>query len=141
MAIKALSKPTRRGRHNHAENLNKVLEQLKSNNLDEGVTLQHLVEVCGVSKRHIYRYLNELEQLGIEIERPKQYQGIKAGVGKYKLKELANEHFGEAALIVSIEGISQEIEDFQSQVIYIKKFLLLGLLARYGLSLPHNYLR
>ena len=132
---------TRRGKHNHEANLATVLKELKESAHSGGVTLQQLVNACGVSKRHVYRYLRELEEMGVSIERPQIIQPGKPGVGRYKLRvNLDEEAMGETIILVTSGQMFKQCELYQRQIISLKKIVVISMAVRCGFKLPLNFL-
>lgn len=128
---------SKRGKHNHEANLGVVLKELKEGTPQGGVTLQQLVSVCGVSKRHIYRYLKELEEMGVPIERPYVIQPGKSGAGRYKLKEdQTHEVMGETLLLAALNQMLERCCTYHHLLIFLKEFIILSMAIRYGFKLP-----
>ena len=118
-----------------------VLKELKESAHSGGVTLQQLVNACGVSKRHVYRYLKELEEMGVSIERPQIIQPGKPGVGRYRLKiSLDEEAMGETMILVTLGQMYKQCELYQRQIISLKKIVVTSMAVRCGFKLPLNFL-
>ncbi|MEG6521666.1 HTH domain-containing protein [Desulfotomaculum sp. 1211_IL3151] len=131
---------TKRGKHNYEVNLGIVLRELKESAHSDGVTLQQLVDACGVSKRHVYRYLRELEEMGVAIERPQIFQPSIPGGGRYKLKiSQGEEVMGETIILVTLGQMIKQYELYQQQIISIYKLIITSMAVRYGFKLPLNF--
>jgi len=118
-----------------------VLKELRDSSQAGGVTLQHLVNVCGVSKRHIYRYLRELEEMGVPIERPQIIQPGKPGGGRYKLRDhQSGEAMGETMLIVALNQMLAWCCLYRHQMMFLKELIIYSMAVRYGFKLPLNFM-
>lgn len=142
MGVTDILKPLpRRGKHNHEVNLDIVLRELMDSSRTGGVTLQHLANVCGVSKRHVYRYLRELEQMGIPLERPLVVQTGRAGGGRYKLKvDQGKDVTGETILIAALYQMLDRWYIYHKQFMYVKELLIRSMAIRNGFKLPLNFM-
>ncbi|SHE77782.1 helix-turn-helix domain-containing protein [Desulforamulus putei] len=139
---KVLKTPEKRRKKNHAANLRLIVKMLKKHSPQGGVTLQQMAEACGVSERNIYRYLQELKQLGIEIERHKPSQPGKPGCCYYKIKmQQENEFASEILQLVFLSQALQDCYKLQKNILSVKQFVLCCLANRYGLNLPVTCLK
>ncbi|AEF94041.1 helix-turn-helix, type 11 domain-containing protein [Desulfotomaculum nigrificans CO-1-SRB] len=121
-------------KHNHALNLARLLQALKDSTSVGGITLQQLVDICGVSKRQVYRYLRELEQMGIEIERPRVRAGRKKSTGCYRLNPYQVEDFlTETMLLMFFNELIINYQQYKKQVLFLKEFIIHFLAMRHGL--------
>lgn len=128
--------PLKRGKHNHATNLGIVLQEMRDGTPAGGVTLQHLVTVCGVSKRHVYRYLKELEEMGMPLERPQALQPGRSGAGRYKLTlDQDREKMVEMILLAIFNQMLEHCYLYQGHAMFIVEVILRHLAMRYGFYL------
>ena len=118
-----------------------VLKVLKENAHLGGVTLQELVNACGVSKRHVYRYLKELEDMGVSIERPQIIQPGKPGQGRYKLLvNQGEETMGETIILMTLGQMFKQCELYQQHIMALKKIVVTSMAIRLGFKLPLTFL-
>lgn len=129
--------PEKRRKKNHSANLRLIVKMLKKDTPQGGITLQQMAEACGVSERNVYRYLQELKQLGLEIERIKTSQPGKPGCCYYKVKPPQEKDF--SSEIFHLAYLSQALHDcykLQRNILSVKQFVICCLANRYGLNLP-----
>ncbi|MEW6066192.1 hypothetical protein P378_03065 [Desulforamulus profundi] len=139
---KVLNTPEKRRKKNHTANLRLIVKMLKRDTPQGGVTLRQMADACGVSERNVYRYLQELKQLGIEVERYKSSQPGKPGCCYYKIKPPQEKDFTSEMLHLAF--LSQALQDcykLQKNILSVKQFVLCCLANRYGLNLPVTCLR
>lgn len=120
---------------NRTNNLRLILRLLKKHT-QEGVTIKQMALACGVSERNIYRYLQELKQLGLQIE---TYKPRLPGVSGcyYKLRTpYEREVSSEVLNLVSLNQALQDCYRVQKSIIFMKKVILWRLAIRYGILLP-----
>ncbi|MEG6521663.1 transcriptional regulator [Desulfotomaculum sp. 1211_IL3151] len=128
----------KRGKHNHEQNLDIVIRELRSSSHADGVTLQHLANVCVVSKRHIYRYLRELEEIGLPIERPLVNYPGRSGGGHYKLK--SDSQSEEWMLLMILHQARECYRKQYKQYLFLINITLYLLALKGGCKLPLNVL-
>lgn len=115
-----------RGKHNRIGNINLILDQLVASSPTGGSTIQELANICAVSDRNIYRYLNDIEKLGLELARPQQ-TSHKGDLGRYRLgsttMELCQSDPGLIMMVcLSTVNISQYLKlQFALYEIFIRK--------------------
>lgn len=112
-----------------------ILRLLKKHTQD-GVTMQQMALACGVSERNVYRYLQELKQLGLQIE---SYKPCQPGVTGcyYRLRTPQERDVSSEVLnLVSLNQALQDCYQFQNSIIFMKKVILWRLAIRYGILLP-----
>ncbi|MBM7853994.1 putative DNA-binding transcriptional regulator YafY [Desulfohalotomaculum tongense] len=127
-------------KHNHAANLDLILNKLRESTPDGGVTLEELSSLCGVSKRNIYRYLNELEYMGIEIIRPVQQKPGTPGRGKYYLSEKTMLESDTDASLIMLMGLNAQKEaQYRNLLMALYEIFIRYLAAKYHLSLPKEW--
>lgn len=86
------------------ENIKLLICELQKATPNGGLTLQEMAEICGVSTRNIYRYLNDIEKIGIEIIRPVQIKPGLSGCGKYCLANSINPELSEDTEMIVFIG-------------------------------------
>ncbi|SHK40045.1 HTH domain-containing protein [Desulforamulus aeronauticus DSM 10349] len=123
---------------NRTNNLRLILRLLKKHG-QEGVTVQQMALACGVSERNIYRYLQELKQLGLQIESYKPYQPGITGC-YYKLKAPQEKDISSEVLnLVSLNQALQDCYQVQDSILFMKKVILWRLAIRYGILVPLHW--
>lgn len=80
-------------KHNRVNNISLILRELLKTSKMGGSTLGELADLCGVSRRNIYRYLNEIEAMGFELVRPSNLKATKNVKGRYKLSNKEPQFF------------------------------------------------
>ncbi|MEG6616868.1 WYL domain-containing protein [Peptococcaceae bacterium 1198_IL3148] len=127
-------------KHNHAANLNLILNELRKTSRDGGLTLKELCELCGVCKRNIYRYLNEIEEMGFELVRPLQSKPGQIGHGKYRLRRKTLPETSVDTNLMMIMGLNAQRElQYREHLKIINEFFIRYLAAKYCLSLPADW--
>ncbi|MTI81266.1 MAG: WYL domain-containing protein [Firmicutes bacterium] len=123
-------------KHNHAANLNLILNKL----IRSPRTMEELAEICNVSKRNVYRYLNELEEMGIEINRPIVQKPGTPGKGKYQLKHnnLLNSR-NDANLFMLIAINARKEDQYRQFLISIYEFFIKYLAVKHQMPLPFEW--
>ena len=120
---------------NRSNNLRLILRLLKKH-VQDGVTVQQMALACGVSERNIYRYLQELKQLGLPIESYKPYPPGATGC-YYKLKAPQERDVSSEVLnLVSLNQALQDCYQVQDSILFMKKIILWRLAIRYGILVP-----
>lgn len=109
---------------------------MRSSSSTEGVTLQHLANVCGVSKRHIYRYLRELEEMGLPLERPLVIYPGRSGGGHYKLK--SDSQSEELMLLMVLHQAQAFYRKQYEQYLFLINITFYLLALKAGWKLPLN---
>jgi len=128
-------------KHKHAANLSMILNELRKTSLEGGLTLKELAELCGVSKRNVYRYLNEIENMGFELVRPIQTKPGQAGQGKYRLRrKTLPENRLDTNLMMILGLVAQGQLQYHEHLKVVNEFFIRYLAAKYQLSLPVNWL-
>lgn len=121
-------------KHNHDKNLEIVLRELRQGNLKGGTSLEQLAEMCEVSTRQIYRYFNELQNMGFEVFKTVNSDEERNG---YLIKE--PENLGQSIelyLIDMIENLEQAKIDIQTADLFMKELLFRTWLIHLGIVLP-----
>lgn len=127
-------------KHNHAANLNLILNELRKTSPDGGLTLKELAELCGVSTRNIYRYLNEIEEMGFDLVRPMQTKPGSYGQGKYRLRNKTLPETRIDTNLMMIIGLNAQRQlQYQEHLRIINEFFIKYLAAKYNLSLPSDW--
>lgn len=127
-------------KHNHAANLNLILNELRRTSYDGGLTLKELSELCGVCKRNVYRYLNEIEEMGFELVRPVQTKPGQVGHGKYRLRKKTLPETRIDTNLMMIIGLNAQRElQYREHLRVINEFFIRYLAAKYHLSLPSDW--
>lgn len=133
-APEVLILPEKNGKKNYSRNLQLIFNLLKDSTPQGGITLPQMAEACGVSNRNVYRYLRELEDLGIGIERPRPSQTVNSGPGTYFLKAHQLDTLTpEMIHLAFLSKVQQECFIFQNNLAYVKKIIL------YRLALKNNF--
>lgn len=128
--------------HKHGQNLVKVFRALMESASTGGVTLQQLTDTCGVSRRQIYRYLKEIEQLGIDIERPQAGAAKRKGIGYYRLNPNQDkEFFNETILLMYLNELLINYHQYKNYILFLKEYLIKRLATRYGLYHLGQFIR
>lgn len=129
-----------RKKHNHSANLGLILNELRKSSPEGGMTLKELADLCGVSKRNVYRYLNEIEDMGFELIRPTQTRPCQPGHGKYRLSGKALlENKTDTNLMMILGFFAQGQLQYHEHLKVVKEFFIRYLAAKYKLSLPVNW--
>jgi predicted DNA-binding transcriptional regulator YafY len=129
-----------RKKHNHAANLNLILNELRRTSPDGGLTLKELSELCGVCKRNVYRYLNEIEEMGFDLVRPIQSKPGQVGRGKYRLRKKTLPETRLDTNLMMIMGLNAQRElQYREHLRVINEFFIRYLAAKYHLSLPIDW--
>lgn len=127
-------------KHKHAANLSLILNELRKTSLEGGLTLKDLAELCSVSKRNVYRYLNEIEKMGFELVRPVQTKPGVSGQGKYRLRRKTLPEDRLDTNIMMILGlVAQGQLQYYEHLKVVNEFFIRYLAAKYQLSLPANW--
>ncbi len=120
-------------------NISLIINELHRTTPHGGSTITELAALCGVSTRNVYRYLNDIESMGIEIIRPVQVKPGLRGKGRYQLKNIAADSAEDSGLIALISYcIAGEL---QCRQLYYKtcELLIKYLALKHKLSLPPNW--
>lgn len=107
----------KRAKHNHHRNLEIVIRELRELSEHGGASLEHLALQCGVSIRQIYRYLNELQNLGYQILKTADHGNYSPG--KYLLGQSEQESRADYPLL----NMLVDLDNAKSEINYIKLFL------------------
>ena len=127
-------------KHNHIANVNLVLNHLRKTTPEGGATLTELAELCGVSTRNIYRYLNELEEIGFDIVRPIQNKPGIPGHGKYRLRNRTLPYSRIDANLMMLIGVyAQKQLHYHEQLQLIYEFFIRHMAIKNHLTLPANW--
>ncbi len=127
-------------KHNHIANVNLVLNHLRKTTPDGGATLTELAELCAVSTRNIYRYLNELEQIGFDIVRPVQNKPGVPGQGKYRLRNRTLPYSRIDANLMMLIGVyAQKQIHYREQLQSIYEFFIRHMAIKNHLTLPADW--
>lgn len=130
-------KRLKKAKHNHSQNLETVLKELRQYSEQGGVSLAYLALTCGVSTRQIYRYLNELQSLGYEIVKVVGHESEYSG--GYILKNTELEEQSQLPLLSMLE----DLEKYKHQIFYakvfIKELLVRTWMNKLGLILPLHF--
>ena len=122
------------------ENINLLIHELQKAAPAGGLTLKEMAEICGVSTRNIYRYLNDIEKMGIEIIRPVQIKPALSGRGRYRLKYSINQEFSEdAEVIIFISYCIVGAYEYRRLLCQTLELLIKHLALKNRLSLPFGW--
>lgn len=121
-------------KHNHAQNLEIVLRELRQGKTLGGTSLEQLADKCNVSTRQIYRYFNELQNMGFKILKTVNPVTSRHG---YIIKEPDNlEQGADLYLLDMIGNLEQLKNQIQSAILFVKELLLRTWLLQNGIVLP-----
>lgn len=126
----------KRAKHNHQRNLGIVIRELRLLNEHGGATLEHLACQCNVSIRQIYRYLNELQNLGYQILRTSD-----PGYGSPGKYLLGNSEIGNRSdypflyMLADLETIKNEINYTK---LFLKELVIRLWLNQLGIVIPFS---
>lgn len=124
----------KKAKHNHFRNLETVLNELRQRTDHGGVQLNQLALRCGVSTRQIYRYLNELQNMGYEIVKT-SYPNA-SFTGGYILIDSEQEHNFELSLMNLLADCEKVKEDVQKIKLFVKELLIHHLMCKLNMMIP-----
>lgn len=126
---------TKKIKHNCSRNLKIVLKELQQSSDRGGVSLEYLALKCGVSTRQIYRYLNELQNMGYDILKSVNQESDSKG--GYTLKGSDPVQQAADLQLINMLGNLESIKDeILSAKLFIKEFLLRVWLNQLGIVIP-----
>ena len=133
--------PEQYGKKNYSKNLRLIFKLLRDHTPQGGITVPQMATACAISPRNVYRYLRELEALGIGIERPRPSQSAKAGPGLYSLTANQPEDLTPEMLhLAFLSKVQQECVIFQQNLDYVKRIILCILALKNGFKIPPELL-
>ncbi|ABO50515.1 Helix-turn-helix, type 11 domain protein [Desulforamulus reducens MI-1] len=127
---------TRKAKHNHSQNLEIVLKELRNFSDRGGAPLEYLALKCGVSTRQIYRYLNELQNLGYEILKTTHHDS--EFPGGYTIREKERESAAELLLINMLSDLDILKNEMQYARFFLKEILIRTWMSRVGIIIPFD---
>lgn len=127
-------------KHNRVANINKVLNHLRKTTPKGGCTLNELAQLCKVSTRNIYRYLNDLEDIGFDIVRPAQSKPGVTGQGKYRLRSRTMPQSRVDANLMMLIGLyAKKQNQYREQLRLLYEFLIRYIAMKNSILLPPNW--
>ncbi len=128
-----------KGKNKRLKNIEIIINELHRTTPHGGSTVAELAALCGVSTRNIYRYLNDIESMGIEIIRPVQVKPGVSGKGRYRLKNIFADSAEDSSLITLISYCI--VGELQCRHLFYKtcELLIKYWALKHGLSLPPNW--
>lgn len=127
-------KRRKKNKHSHSSNLEIVLKELKQKNDQGGVPLNDLALKCGVSIRQIYRYFNELQNLGYEIIKIPIPNSNNAG--RYILQEIEQNQNVNLTLINILNDLEKIKNEVKSAKLFINELLVRYWMIKLGIIIP-----
>ncbi|WP_031513499.1 HTH domain-containing protein [Desulfofalx alkaliphila] len=127
-------------RHNRSKNIELMLQYLRKKTPSGGATLDELAKLCKVSTRNIYRYINDIEELGFELVRPVQQKPGTPGKGRYRLRRKTlpqSETITDLMMLISYNTKMQMLYREFLNILY--EIFVRHLAAKYRLSLPADW--
>lgn len=122
-------------KHNHQQNLKIVLNELKSFSDRGGAPLEYLAVKCGVSTRQVYRYLNELQNLGYEVLKSTQHNA-EIPSGGYTLREKEQNSTAELLMINMLSDLEFARNELHYARYFLKELLIRTLMCQAGIIIP-----
>ena len=126
----------KRAKHNHQRNLEIVIRELRLLNETGGATLEHLAWQCDVSIRQIYRYLNELQNLGYQIL--KTSDPGNCSPGKYLLGNSEQENRTDYPLLNMLADLETIKNEINYTKLFLKEIIIRLWLNQLGIVLPFS---
>ncbi|SHK65802.1 HTH domain-containing protein [Desulforamulus aeronauticus DSM 10349] len=126
----------KRAKHNHQRNLEIVIRELRLLNEQGGASLEHLALQCDVSIRQIYRYLNELQNLGYQILKA-AYPG-NYSAGRYLLGHSEQENRVEYPLLNMLQELDNIKNELSFTKLFLKEMIIRIWLNQLGIVLPFS---
>lgn len=128
LEAKRLKKP----KQSHSSNLEIVLKELRQNKDQGGAHLNDLALQCGVSIRQIYRYFNELQNMGYEIMKVPNSNNP----GKYIIKDMEPNQNVDLTLINMMNDLERIKKEVQSAKLFINELLVRYWMIKLGIIIP-----
>ncbi|WP_459910797.1 WCX domain-containing protein [Desulfotomaculum defluvii] len=129
-------KINRKVKHKHEQNLKIMLNELRNYNDRGGAPLEYLAEKCGVSTRQVYRYLNELQNLGYEILKTTQHNAESSG--GYTIREKDESSTAELLLLNMLSDLEFVRNEIQYARYFLKELLVRTWMCQAGIVIPFD---
>jgi transcriptional antiterminator len=129
-----------KSKHKSVNNISLILKELLRTSKQGGSTLEELADLCGVSTRNIYRYLNIIETMGFQLVRPSNLDLANKVKGCYKLSfEIPQPSYEDIDLLMLIFLYKHKAKQYREHIKLIYEVFVSLLALKNGLILPIDW--